>query len=338
MVSCDCIIDSSHKNDYNNFDTDLGVCILNNELVRVLGMLYDMEMNNYYMARGIEKLNEEIQKLAIKKTFAIPQKRYMRSTTGEGLTVCLIVSIIIAFAVFFIYEDNSGKFLLALFFGALSAIPSFLISYLFYYLTTKSSDDRQTEFIYEKEFEEYNNNIRLDKLRVEKEIAEKNFLINQRDALIKRKAEATEKLNEFYSKLNIAEEFRNLLPLGYMYEFARLGISDKLTGIDGLYYLVHKELRADRFQLSLNEISRRLDSIIDNQRSISAELRALNDKCDNIIEQTKKKAEISAKSNDLLEQAVKNTEISKYNSERIKKELEYQTFIDLWDIKGSNFF
>ena len=309
---------------------------MNNNLTQALAMLYDMEMNNYYMARTVEKLNEEIQKLAIKKTFAIPQKRYMRSTTDEGLTVCLIVSIIIAFAVFFVYEDNSGKFLLALFFGALSAIPSFLISCFFYYLTTKSSNDRQTEIIYEKEFEEYNNNIRLDNLRIEKEITEKNFIINQRDALVKRKAEATKKLNEFYSVFNIAEEFRNLLPLGYMYEFARLGISTKLEGVDGLYYLVHKELRADYFQLSLNEISRKLDSIIDNQRNISVELRALNEKCDTVIEQTKKEAEISAKNNELLEQAVKNTEISKYNTERIKKELEYQTFIDLWDIKGGH--
>lgn len=305
---------------------------MNNNLTQALGLLYDMEMNNYYMTRSIEKFDEEIQKLGIRKNITAPQKRYSTSEDSIGYMTVVVFLVSLVMSIIGAYKLDSFWVGLLIFIATLF-VGMFLAAFF-----VEIKENREAEYVYEKEYEIFAEELRVDNIRVERENKEKTFLIQQRNLLLKRKAEASEKLNEFYSKLNIAEEFRNLLPLGYMYEFARLGISTKLEGVDGLYYLVHKELRADCFQLSLNEISRRLDSIIDNQRSISVELRALNDKCDNIIEQTKEKAEISAKNNDLLEQAVKNTEISKYNSERIKKELEYQTFIDLWDIKGSNFF
>lgn len=295
-------------------------------------MLYDMEKNNYFMVRSIELMDAKISELGVAKNITLHKTGYSISDEATG---CLtLVSIFISVIISIVIGNIADSFWI----GLLSWFVSLLvISFLCFFLSFVYEDSVNKNYN-KKYYKIYEEAMQKEKVRLEKENAQKNFLINQRDLLAKRKAEATEKLNGFYSELGIAEEFRNIIPIGYMYEFARLGISDKLTGIDGLYYLTHKELRADCFQLSLNEISRRLDSIIDNQRSISVELRALNDKCDNIIEQTKKKAEISAKNNDLLERAVKNTEISKYNSERIKKELEYQTFIDLWDIKGSNFF
>ncbi|MBQ2694333.1 MAG: hypothetical protein IJF57_02180 [Clostridia bacterium] len=310
---------------------------MNNELTKALEMLYDMEKNNYYMTRSIEKLDVEIQKLGIRKDIDAPKKFYSRSTAEDIAGICLIISVLFSVFCFFVYEHFSGNFLMALLIGFLSFIPFFLVSFVIGYAISGVTADKEAELRYERAFEAYEKEKRLDNERVEKEFREKEFLISQKQSLLKRKNEASVKLNSFYFSFNIAEEFRNIIPLGYMYEFARLGVSTKLEGVDGLYYLIHKELRADCFQLSLDEISRKLDTIIDNQRNISVELKLLNDKCDTIIEHTKKEAEQSARNNELLNKAVENTEIAKYNSERIAKELEYQTFIELWDIKGSYF-
>ena len=302
---------------------------MNNELSKALEMLYDMEKNNYYMTRSIEKLDVEIQSLGIRKNIVAPQKRYSTSDDAGGViaVVALFISIVIA-VICGCSFDSFWVGVLVFFFSLIA------ISFLGVFLMT-IFEDREAEYVYEKEYEVFSEKLRNDNIRVDKENREKSFLIQQRNLLNDRKSEATEKLNGFYDLFGIADEFRNIIPVGYMYEFARLGVSTKLEGVDGLYYLVHKELRADCFQLSLDEISRKLDTIIDNQRNISVELKLLNDKCDTIIEHTKKEAEQSARNNELLNKAVENTEIAKYNSERIAKELEYQTFIELWDINGS---
>ncbi|MBQ7574619.1 MAG: hypothetical protein IJT23_10220 [Clostridia bacterium] len=114
----------------------------------------------------------------------------------------------------------------------------------------------------------------------------------------------------------------------FAHEFIRLGISRQLEGAQGLYYLIRKELRMDQMQRSLDDISRKLDEIIDNQREIYGEIVKMNNKCENMIQATLK----MSKNLNNIEQ---NTAISAYNSERILKEEEYQTFFQTYNFYRS---
>lgn len=85
-----------------------------------------------------------------------------------------------------------------------------------------------------------------------------------------------------------------------MNKFIRLNISNHLEGTNGLYYLVRLELTADAFQYSLDEISQKLDQVIDRQHDIYNELCAVNTKIDRMVDFAVSAAKIPTKNNKLL--------------------------------------
>lgn len=191
----------------------------------------------------------------------------------------------------------------------------------------RSKDRQDNEEQYLKECKIREQNMVRDQTRVKAELQEQKILIQQKNLLLSRKREATERLNRFYSIMGIDDRFCNLIPIGYMHEFMRLGIATKLEGADGLYYLILQELRHDQLQYTLEEISNKLDTIIDSQHTVYNELVAVNNKCDRMIRMTMQSAETAVKNNQLLETAVANTSVAAYNSERISKELAFQNFM-----------
>lgn len=71
-----------------------------------------------------------------------------------------------------------------------------------------------------------------------------------------------------------------------------------------------------------------MDTIIDNQHRIYAELSTLNSKCDTLINQTQKAAFYAAENNVLLHQAVVNSYITSYTTQRINQELSYSNYMN----------
>lgn len=69
-----------------------------------------------------------------------------------------------------------------------------------------------------------------------------------------------------------------------MHEYAKLGIATKLEGVDSLYNLVRKDLSQDQFMCKLEDISRKMDQIIDNQHSMYTVLCRINSGCNNMIQ------------------------------------------------------
>lgn len=133
-------------------------------------------------------------------------------------------------------------------------------------------------------------------------------------------------MENFYNEIGIDKDYRYLIPIGYMNEFLRLGIATKLTGVDGLYYLVREELRMDQMQASLDEISDKLDQIIDNQHRLHEQLVSMNEKCEQMIQ-------IELYNSKNLDKVIRNTGVIAYNSERARRELEYQSFLMTWNRK-----
>lgn len=306
-----------------------------NTLQEGISILYDMELNNYLMTRSIRQLDYRIDQLGHKKTFRQPVKKTDVASVSENVIVALSLGGIAGAVVGAIYgliigdgffyklgEAIAGVINFGLLFGCIGAIIGLIRG-----VRHRSKDQQENDKQYLKECKIREQNIAKDQTRVNAELQEKKILIYQRNRLMSRRNEATEKLKQFYFTMGIDDRFCNLVPIGYMHEFIRLGIATKLEGADGLYYLILQELRHDQLQYTLEEISNKLDTIIDSQHTIYNELVAVNSKCDSIIRTTVQSAEIAAQNNQLLETAVQNTSLAAYNSERITKELAFQNFM-----------
>lgn len=284
------------------------------------------------MTRSIEKLNREMASLGKSRSFRSPQQEEKDiSIVGIMFTVVIIAAIIGAvvgvISGFVIGEGFFGKIgqafvnliILGLYFGIGGAVLGLIIGIVAKVIGYKDSKKK-----YESDCRNYQQTIKNDKLRVERENKQKAYLMKQRDELYYKREKSKRLLDEFYIKMNIDKNYRNLVPIGYMYEFMRLGIATKLEGADGLYYLVLRELKADQLQYTLEEISGKLDIIIDKQRDIYRELVKTNQRCDELVRIAVEHSRKTAKS---LSNVENNTRIAAYNSERTAKEISYQNFM-----------
>lgn len=188
---------------------------------------------------------------------------------------------------------------------------------------------------YEKAMEEYNKQVDLaDELWAQKVQARKAAIHHQITLITDKLSDSSNLLNSLYDKIGIDDKYRNIVPIAYMHEFINLGIATKLEGADGLYYLTMKELKMDQMQYKLDTIITKLDSLIDKQRSIYGELLALNNKCDTMALTAARQTDALLSQNSLIQnqnallaKIESNSEIVKYNSERIAKEQEYQSYM-----------
>ncbi len=305
---------------------------MSNKLQQGLSILYDLELNDYLMARAISKLDNEIASLGHKKDIFKPAREstdfgapfWIGTGTVAGAIIGAIVGAVQGFIkttgyIFRLFGAFGGAIEYAIY-GAIFGLIASIILCVIFKLIFKADAEKK----FKAACIRYEKDIEIDNYRVNNELVRKDFLIKQRNSLVKRRNEATNKLIRYYDTMGIDPKFRNIVPIGYMSEFARLGISRKLEGADGLYYLVNKELRYDQFQCSLNDIAYKLDTIIDKQSELYSAVRQIDQQCDRMVSLT---LQSSKKNEKLLSQAVNNTSIAAYNSERISQELAFQNFM-----------
>ncbi len=306
-----------------------------NNLKEGISILYDMEQNNYLMSCSIDRLNSEISRLGIPKTFAKPKKEYNNFSVFESIYAFIgfggiLGGIIGAVWGFFsetgffvkLFSAVGGLITVGLIGGIVGAVIGLIVG-----ISLKSSANKDIENNYKIACNNYDAAVSNDHLRVKRELAERNVLISMRNDLINRKNEATNKLRGYYSTMGIDGDFRNLIPIGYMYEFLRLGIANKLDGADGLYYLVMQELRHDELQLTMEEISSKLDLLLENQHRVYRELQDLNYKSNEMVSLAVQSARTSVRNNQLLSEISENSSIAAYNSQRLRSEMAFQTFM-----------
>ncbi len=323
------------------------------DLKESIRIIYDMELNNYIMNRAIERLNNRIKKLGNKKKISfrsIDEKdlvydKYVLSSlckieyesyfTIIPAILCGIMSAVIGAVVGFNSEKNliagaySG-FIDLVIFGVLGVIIGIAIGIGITHAINNAYDKQQKSLldaINKKQNELYLIDIAEDEKRVARELKEKELIVQQRDALIKKKKQATEKLIKYYDLVGIDKKYRNIIPMGYMNEFVRLGIATKLEGTDGLYYLIRNELKNDQFQYSLKEISNKLDTLIDNTKEIYADLIQMNSRCDKLIKSVENSAKLYAEGTAKLNEIAENTSITAYTVQRINEEAKFAEYM-----------
>lgn len=305
---------------------------MSTKLQKGISILYDLELNDYLMAKAIAKLDDEINYLGRPKKISKPVKGSTESGAlywiGTITVIAAIIGGIIEAIISFIEAEGFFfKFIVA-FGGAIEgaiigAIIGLIIG-LIVSIFLKSSSISAAERKFKNACDQYEKDVSADNIRVQNELRRKDFLIKERNSLVNRRNEASRKLRKYYDVMGIDNKYRNLVPIGYMNEFARLGISRHLEGADGLYYLVRNELRFDQMNATLNDIAYSLDSIVDRQRELYAEVTSMNRRCDKMISLTLQNAKNTERS---LNRISENTSIAAYNSERISQELAFQNFM-----------
>ena len=308
---------------------------------KALSILYDMEKNNYFMTRALEKLDRQIADLGLVRKIRPPQKEVISYDPGyAALLIPLGVAGGVIGAIYGLvrlFTSNYG-FLVIIFnlvftplvCGVIGALIGGLIGALvglIYAAYHKKKELQRAEREYQEDCVRYEREKKNDKLRMERELREKAWLSEQRTLLYNKLYDSRMALSSFYSAVGIDRDYRNLIPIGYMYEFARLEIATELHGTNGLYDRVLGKIERELMRLDLKIIIQKLDQIIDENRQIHSDLHQLNARCDRMLSQSINISKSLAQSNQRLEQLSAQNELTEYRLQRIQKEEEYRNFL-----------
>ena len=312
-----------------------------NHLQEGISILYDMEKNNYLMTRAISKLDREIATLCKQRYIEPPKPKQLKESIIDrgfsfafpfGVVGAIIGGILGLFSVFkqdFEVIIFAGIFILAVYIviGAVIGFGVGLVTGGAIGSIKKGKEKEAAIKEYNIEKENYKRSLNNENIRIAQESKRRDILLYQKSKLIEKRNESKKLLASFYDIVGIDMKFRNLIPIGYMYDFMRLGIASEFGGVDGLYYLTRRDLREDQMNATLETIVNKLDIIIDNLNEIKYELEDINRKCDSILYETIKMCNSISRGNSVLNEIKNNTEVLAYYNERNNRELEYQNFM-----------
>ncbi|MBR5279266.1 MAG: hypothetical protein IKU23_08435 [Clostridia bacterium] len=337
-------------------------------LKEAISYIYDIEKNNYFMTRAIQEIDEELE---IPKPEAEPvlvcPKRPVEPTRTEAkydkksgaksaiigyIIAAFLIGVVFAVVAIIMSQNNPDALKSKAFTICLDLVCIIPVACIFIIIRKKKSNVKKDNNAYNKQYERDMAQYRkeLEKYHKDRGLYEKHVKSinadcdkkyrNKQAALKAMRKVISDKLAESkavaklgYEKVGIDSTYRNLIPIGYMNEFIRLGISNKLEGADGLYYLVRQELRMDDLSHKLDYIVQKLDTLINNQHMLYSELIAMNQKCDNLISATMRQTDallaqnnLISNQNALMEKIQSDTQIAAYNSDRMAREQEFMNY------------
>ena len=187
----------------------------------------------------------------------------------------------------------------------------------------KEADER-----YERARQRYDKQVEQDKLRVKKELKQVDSLKSIKSSLLDQREKTLNQLNIYYDMVGIDKDYRNLIPIGYMNDYIRLGISNQLHGPNGLNYFIRQELKTDMLQMTMEEISAKLNTLMEINQAVYRELVSINSKCDEMISEISYTAQAYADNNRILHDIKDSQSMNTYYNSKIAKELEYRNQMD----------
>ena len=306
------------------------------ELRQGVAYILDLERNDYMIRQAVNALSKNISELGIKRNIGAPSRNYREESFMVDLIAAVgILGIVGALggAVYeFIAETNGWVKLFSAFggaihyglYGAAAGIPAGIVVYFVRSLLEKQKIERA----FESEKKDYEQKLQRDEARVRSELRQRIQLEKQLAILNDRHDQTRKLLNLCYDRMNIDDSFANLKAAYYMNEMLRLNITDHLDGVDGLYYLVGKELQAEKLQTSIDDISRKLDRLIGIAESYESYLSNISARCNQMVASTQKAIAQNERIIAQNEQIVANTAITAYNTERIAAESECMLFLN----------
>lgn len=312
----------------------------------VLNDLYDMEQSNYQTLRIIQNIDQRIQSLGIKKNFKQINQNFFSFTKRKSTwqhrayIAGTILGVLLPILYFFVISDASIEgiwdiVLLIVVMAFVGGVCTWGLTYLAKYADAAAykmeqiKEKKDWKDNLQKQFAQRQVDLENDQRRVTYELEVREQLKKEKQEVEKVLQGGRNTIHEMYERAGIAGDYRNLIPMRYMASYYNLGISKKLDGTDGLYYLVRQELRADQFNASLQEISSKMDTLINVQSDIYRELVQIDHDVRNMTDELVDSIYSSASA--VQAEIAKGTRISQYMSNQIEKQNSYlSTIANRW--------
>lgn len=278
-----------------------------NKLYKSIQILYDMELNRFFISRCISKVKDRAallnttKKLYQKPTMPEEPKKeeceknkffelsYFVDQPVVRLLIGLVVGALIGLGVCLIryllgYQDNilatTVLFALCGIGVTMILIPLYMVIDFFVASIRYPDQDYNLKYDnYKEELKVYNTSLndyiahnQREEERVKREALEKKRLDDALTRLQELLKLTDRSLERYYEAVNVFPNYRYIVAIGYMFEFVSIGITDKLEGVDGLYYLIMNELKPYQIELSADDILKDIDSHVGKQRSVYYEI------------------------------------------------------------------
>ena len=198
----------------------------------------------------------------------------------------------------------------------------------------KKRKEWQREYDYEYfcEVEEYEKLKKSDDIRVKNELIRKSFISQQLRVLEERYANTKQNLKALYDYNIIHNDYKyDMVAICSFYQYfdKRRTLSlefDVNTGDKGAYNIYGEEKRLGIIISRLDDVINKLDVIIENQHTIADALYKANDAIGYLCGSVQEMSNRISSVNDSIE---KQTAIETYNSERMQSELGYMNTMNI---------
>ncbi len=302
-------------------------------LKKYLHCLLETELNVYIQKELISNMTCTYNSLGKKRSIRKPK---LENDDIPYLPIMVIVGIIGGIIVGLINSipEASGGF-----WNFIGAILTFIVTAIVYFFITGIGiggvisliiffiNKSQRHAKYKDDMADYNDDLKKDENRVEREKKKACALLTEINAAKKRLSEAEANLKKMYSYNVLSYDYRNIYAVSSMYGYLEKGRTrclgfDPLTGDQGAYNIYENECRLDLIITNTEEIIRKLDTVIDNQYYLANGLSRANNtisKLSSSVDQT-----INSLSN--IERC---QEVIAYNSAQSRKELEFLTWMTI---------
>lgn len=304
------------------------------EIKEYLGMVVELEKEVYTQNRVIASLAYKLSALPGYRQYTKPVYNKVTLSHYDGGTadmvafMCLpgavllfVLGLILHFFREFFWEIAVFALIVGLIALAISMVNA---------AEAQHSADAQSKKNYDNAVKAYNEAVKLEKLRVQRELPRKTLLQKQlkemKDANQKTKAT----LEKLYEKNIIHKKYRGFIPVCSLYEYFDTGVCTQLEGHEGAYNKYDTESRLDRIVTKLDQVIERLDEIKLNQEVLcdaiqesNRKLDQINRNCDQLSNRLSGIQAQGAELNARVAQLQTTSDLNLYVNACAKRELEY---------------
>lgn len=295
-------------------------------LIRYLEDVVELEKQVFLQQQTLDALDSKIRSLGVKKDFYEPTYNKPKETlANEGekigcITGLVVVGVILAGIVLMTFTDFMDD-------GALwiIVILSAIITPIAAAIIISNNKKKRAQDDHNSRLTEYRRTVSDDAQRVNRELAEKRILEQERSALHQKHLETKQVLQSYYDLGIIYGKYRNFVAVSSFVDYFKSGRCSTLgenTGGDGAYNTFETEVRLDRIVDRLDVLISMLSQIKSNQWSIYNAIQEGNSISSRLVESTNRLAESSAKTAQYAGITAANSAIAAYNAQQAANEAE----------------
>ncbi len=307
------------------------------DLLKYMEIVLDMEKNVYIELKSWQDLQGQMNRLGITNNYNQPSKYKANFDFLIGLAPAGI-TVIIGFILFIIigrqsmggwefdrFMDNHDLYPLIMFGMVFIGIPILSLVWAFIF---KAKDQKDLDKEYQYKLSEYNQNVANDKARVQKELAQKQYLQTQADTLAAMWRTSKERLDKMYSYNILEEKYRNIVAVASIYEYLKHERTRSLQRVgsdEGAYNIFESEVRLNKIITNTDIIIQKLDVVIENQRELANTMRNAQNSINNLVTSTNN---MSARIQSGMNRLNASVELSNYQQQQTNNELRYMNFMN----------